>query len=52
MTLSKARKVLGKLSKPLSDDQIQKEIDIAASIAEIVLTKYKENQKNKELEYN
>lgn len=48
MTLTKARKILGKLAEKLTDDEVMKEIETATMVAEVVLLSYKED-KNKNI---
>ncbi len=42
MRLSKARKVLGKMADNLTNSEIEKEIELATMIAEMVLKEYKD----------
>ena len=40
MTVKKARKILGKLAKSLSDEQIKKELEVSVFLAELILKEY------------
>ena len=42
MTVSKARKILGKLAERLSDEEIKKELEMSVFLAELILKEYPE----------
>jgi len=42
MTIKKARKILGKLAKNLSDKELEKELEIAEFLSELLLQIYPE----------
>lgn len=44
ITLKSARKILGKLAENISDEELERELETASMIAEIVLMKYKEER--------
>lgn len=44
ITTLKARKILGDLGKPLSDEEIKAEVEFATFLAELVLKQYEEKK--------
>lgn len=48
MTINSARKLLGQLSVPLSDEELQEEIDFTEFLAELILKAYNKRVEEKE----
>jgi len=46
LTIKRARKILGKTAKNLSDKQLKNEINTAVFLAELFIEKYPELRKN------
>lgn len=44
ITISKVKKLIGKEVGTMSDEQIQKELDMAAFLSEIILDSFKKTQ--------
>ncbi len=44
-TINKARRILGKTAKGISDEQIQKDIDTAALLKDIFFDSFRKTQK-------
>jgi len=44
ITIAKARKILGQLAQNLTDEELQKEIELNKLLVEVVLTQYKSSK--------
>lgn len=48
ISVSKARKIIGKEAETMTDSDIEKELETLSFIAELVLEKFKDSSKNYE----